>query len=170
LASDGIRRRSAWKHALKRAATTGRCSTSRLTGLLGLLAADEMQAIASAAMLLLVNLGPAGFAPLTAAMWTSEDDQLRVRTIEALGVCCLSHPEAVSILAAALNVVVEPRALGAIQRALCASMLILALRQYDSQPEPERRARKGSRRAASSRSRKTGTGANHPPPGDAVES
>jgi hypothetical protein len=89
--------------------------------LIGLLAGHEEQAVVSSAMITLVNLGPAAFVRLTAAMWATEDDHHRIRTIEVLGVCCLSHPEAVSVLVAALNVVVEPRALGAIQRALCAS-------------------------------------------------
>jgi hypothetical protein len=86
--------------------------------LIGLLAADEKQAIVSSAMIILVNLEPAAFARLTAAMWTTEDDRLRIRTIEVLGISSLSHPEAVSALAAAWGVVIEPRARGAIQRAL----------------------------------------------------
>jgi hypothetical protein len=40
--------------------------------LIGLLAADERQAVVSAAMILLVNLGPAAFARLTAAMCRTE--------------------------------------------------------------------------------------------------
>jgi uncharacterized membrane protein len=115
----------------------------RLIGLL--LAADEKQAVVSSAMILLVHLAPAAFARLTAAMWTTEDDRLRIRTIEALVVCCLSHPGAHAILVAALKVVVEPRALGAIRRALCATMNILALMDYDPEPEPRRGGRKKAR-------------------------
>jgi hypothetical protein len=43
--------------------------------LIGLLAADEKQAIVSSAMIILVNLEPAAFARLTAAMWTTEYDR-----------------------------------------------------------------------------------------------
>jgi hypothetical protein len=79
---------------------------------IGLLAADEEQAVVRSAMIRLVNLGPAEFVQSTAAMCTTEDDRLRIRTIKILGVCCLCHPGAVAILVAASKVVVEPRARG----------------------------------------------------------
>jgi hypothetical protein len=138
--------------------------------LIGLLAADENQAIVSAAMILLVKLGPAAFARLTAAMWTTEDDRLRIRAIEVLGVCCLSHPEAQAILIVSLKVVVEPRALGAIRRALCATSHILALMDRDPQSEPRRGGRKKPRAAAPPLGPKPVTEASHPPPGEAADS
>jgi hypothetical protein len=137
--------------------------------LIGLLAADEKQAVVSAAMILLVNLGPAAFARLTAAMWTTEDDRLRIRTIEVLGACCLSHPETQAILIVSLKVVVEPRALGAIRRALCATSHILALIDLDPQPEARRGGRKKPRSATTPRGRKTVTEAMLPPPGDSAD-
>jgi hypothetical protein len=143
---------------------------TQIDRLIDLLAADEEQAIVSAAMILLVHLGPTVFARLTAAMWTSEDDRLRIRTIEVLGVCCLSHPEARAILIVSLKVVVEPFALGAIRRALCATGHMLALTNLDPQPEPGRGGRKKPRSAARSRGRKTVTEPILPPPGDAVDS
>src|SRR5437879_193784 len=88
--------------------------------LIGLLADDEKQVVVSSAMILLVNLGPAAFGRLTAAMWTTEDDRLRIRTIEVPGVCCLSHPGAQAILIVSLKVVVEPRH-GRRPRARCLS-------------------------------------------------
>jgi hypothetical protein len=106
--------------------------------LIGLLAGDEKQAIVSAAMILLVNLGPAAFGRLTAAMWTTEDDRLRIRTIGVLGISSLSHPEAVSILVAAWDVLVEPRARGAIRRALGATLFLLMAHERDSRREPTR--------------------------------
>jgi hypothetical protein len=136
----------------------------KIDRLIGLLAADENQAIVSSAMIILVNLGPAAFARLTAAMYTTEDGRLRIRTIEVLGVCCQSHPGAVAILVAALNLVVEPRALGASRRALCATMHTLALRCDDTRPEPKRGGRNKPRPTATSRGRKTVTGANHSRP------
>jgi hypothetical protein len=94
---------------------------------IGFLPGAEEQTVVSSAMITLVSPGPATFVQLTAATRTTEDDRLRIRTIEVLGVCCLLHPQAHAILVAALKVVVEPRALGAIRRALCATTNILAL-------------------------------------------
>jgi hypothetical protein len=137
--------------------------------LIGLLADGENQQDAQSAMFTLVGIGPAAFKQLTEAMYETADDRLRIRTIEILGLSCLCHPEAIAILVAAWGVLVEPRARGAIQRALCATLLLLILRCVDTEPEPPRGSRKGSRRAASTRVRKTGTGANHQPPGDAAD-
>jgi hypothetical protein len=61
--------------------------------LIGLLADDEKQAIVSSAMILLVNLGRAAFARLTAAMWTTEDDRVRIRTIKVLGSAASPAPK-----------------------------------------------------------------------------
>jgi hypothetical protein len=143
------------------------CEISRL---IGHLAGDEEQPVAQSAMTTLVNLGPAAFVQLAAAMWSTEDDRLRIRTIEVLGVCSLSHPEAIAFLVASLKVVIEPRALGAIRRALCATSHILAFMEPDPQPEPKRGGRKKSRPAATTRSRKTVPEASHRPPGESADS
>jgi hypothetical protein len=136
--------------------------------LIGLLAEDEEPAVVRAAMLTLIGLGPPAFGPPSEAMYEVEGDQLRVRTIEVLGLSYLSHPEAVAILVAAWSVLVEPRARGAIQRAMFSTLLILILRCGDTQPEPPRGGRKGARRASSSRGRKAAAGAALPPPGEAA--
>jgi hypothetical protein len=61
--------------------------------LIGLLAADEEQAVVQSTMFTLVGIGPLAFGRLSRAMYETADDRLRIRTIEVLGVCCLSHPE-----------------------------------------------------------------------------
>jgi hypothetical protein len=112
--------------------------------LIGLLADDKDQQVAQSAMFRLVGIGPAAFGQLEGAMYETDDDRLRVRTIEVLGLSCKSHPEAVSILVAAWWVLVEPCARGTIERALFATLLNLLLRHGVSQPEPKRRG--GQRR------------------------
>jgi hypothetical protein len=135
--------------------------------LIGLLAADEEPAVVQSAMLMLVGIGPAAFGQLSQRMYKTADDRLRIRTIEVLGLSCQAHPEAVAILVSAWSVLVEPRAQGAIERALFATLVILILRHGVPQPEPLRGGRNGTRRAASSRARKVATGAVLPPPNEA---
>jgi hypothetical protein len=111
--------------------------------LIGLLAADEDQAVVQSAIFRLVGIGPPAFGPLSEALYETEDVLLRLRTIVVLGISSLSHPEAVASLVAEWGVLVDPSARAAIERALCATLLILSLRCGNSQPEPERRGRKG---------------------------
>jgi hypothetical protein len=113
--------------------------------LIGLLADDKDQQVAQSAMFRLVGIGPAAFGRLEEAMYETADGRLRIRTIEVLGLSCLSHPEAVSILVAAWWVLVEPGARGTIERVLFATLLGLLLRHGVSQRGPKFRGRKGSR-------------------------
>jgi hypothetical protein len=138
--------------------------------LIGHLADDEVQAVVQSAMFTLVGIGPAAFGRLSQTMYEAADDRLRIRTIEVLGLYSQAHPEAVAILVAAWGVLIDPRARGAIERALFATLLILILRHGNSQPEPTRGGRKGSRRTAPSRGRKAVTEAALPPPGEAAGS
>jgi hypothetical protein len=121
--------------------------------LLGLLAGDEEQAVVQSAMFTLLGFGPAAFRQLTATIYTTEDDRLRLRAIEVLGLSSQSHHGAIPILIAAWGVLVDPSARAAIHRAQCATLLILSLRCGHSRPESGRRGRRGSRRAASPRGR-----------------
>jgi hypothetical protein len=86
--------------------------------LIGLLDGDEDQVVEQSAMFTLDGIRPPAFGPLSEAMYETEDDRLRIRTSEVLGISSLSHPEAVASLVATWGVLVEPRARGAIQRAL----------------------------------------------------
>jgi hypothetical protein len=138
--------------------------------LIGLVAEDEEQSVARSAMFALIGIGSAAFGRLTLTMYETADVRLRIRTIEVLGLSCLSHPEAVAILVAVRSVLVEPRARGAIERALFATLLILILRCGDTQVEPAPGGRKGARRASSSRGRRDVAGVALPPPGEAAGS
>jgi hypothetical protein len=71
-------------------------------------------------------------------MCETADDRLRIRTIEVLCLSCLSLPEAVAILVAAWSVLVEPRARGAIERTLWATLILLMAHERDSRREPTR--------------------------------
>jgi hypothetical protein len=106
-------------------------------------------------MFTLLVLGLEVFGQLTATMYPTEDDRLRIRAIEVLDLSSRSPHGAIAILIAAWGVLVDPSARLAIQRAPCATLLILSLRCGNSRPERGRRGRKGSRRAESSPGRKT---------------
>jgi hypothetical protein len=114
--------------------------------LIGLFVADSNQAVVQSARFTLLGLGPAAFGQLTTMMYATEDDRLRLRAIEVLGLSSQSHHGAIPILIAAWGVLVDPSARAAIQRALCATLLILSSRCGNSRPEPGRRGRDGPRR------------------------
>jgi hypothetical protein len=61
--------------------------------LVGLLAGDEEQAVVKSAMIKFMGFGPATFVKLTATMYTTEDDRLRIRAIEVLGSAASPTPK-----------------------------------------------------------------------------
>jgi hypothetical protein len=69
--------------------------------LIVLLAGDEERAVVQSVVFTLLGLGPAAFGQLTEAIYTTEDGQLRLRTIEVMGLSSQSRHGTIPILIAA---------------------------------------------------------------------